>query len=193
VKSRFCDSYAAVDQSGQIVISARTSSSQELSDDQRGPRTSGARPGFCGSRSALWLCVILRDHRYLSDSSCAWIGLATSNDVIDTHVSGRCINSIFRYASTILLLNSPSYSNAISTFNDGRKPLHLANVDSRLRRIDGYGDRCLLHTLARSWRERKSEGQQQSDFYDRLEVARHWPPPIRSLPSSDHMCGKSLS
>jgi hypothetical protein len=110
---------------------------------------------------------------YLSDSSCAWISLASSNDVIDTHVSGRCINSIFRYASTILLLNSPSYSNAISTFNDGRKPLHLANVDSRLRRIDGYGDRCLLDTLAWSWRERKNEGQQQSDFYDRLEVARH--------------------
>jgi hypothetical protein len=45
-------------------------------------------------------------------------------------------------------------------------------MDSRLRRIDGYGDRCLLDTLAQSWRERKNEGQQESDFYDRLEVAR---------------------
>jgi hypothetical protein len=61
-------------------------------------------------------------------------------------MSGSRINSIFGYAPAVALFNRPSYSSAVSAFNDGFKRLRLSNVDSRLRRIDGYGDRVLLDT-----------------------------------------------
>ena len=108
--------------------------------------------------------VILRDDRHFSASLCAGTLLASRNDVIKTHVSRRCVNSVFGYAAAVLLRNRPAYSSAMSAFNDGFKPLLLANVNSRLRRIDGYGGCAPIDTLL--WGRGKGKGkewQQESD------------------------------
>ncbi len=103
------------------------------------------------------VCVRVQNDRHLSDRPRARIVLAGCNNVIDTRLSGRCINAVFANPPAILLINSPPYSNTIFALNDGRKFLRLANVDGSLRRIDGHEDRCLLDTLAWGKGERKNK------------------------------------
>jgi hypothetical protein len=49
-------------------------------------------------------------------------------------------------------------------FDDGFKRLRLSNVDSRLRRIDGYGGRALLDAL--SWSRGEGNGKERQQEGD---------------------------
>ena len=66
---------------------------------------------------------ILRPYRYFGDSFCGGIFLGSRSDVIKAHMTRSCINSIFGYAPAVALFNRPSYSSAMSAFNDGFKSL----------------------------------------------------------------------
>ena len=54
------------------------------------------------------MSVILRHYRDLGDSFCAGIFLTSRNDVIEAHMSGSCINSIFGYAPAANIWESTS-------------------------------------------------------------------------------------
>src|ERR1700732_240663 len=97
------------------------------------------------------------DVALVSESSCGRIFLASRNDVIEAHMSGSCINSIAGYPPPAALCDRPPYSGAARAFNVGFKRLRLSHVDSRLRRIDGYGGRVLLGD-ALSWSRGEGNG-----------------------------------
>jgi len=68
-------------------------------------------------------------------------------NMIKAHMAWCCIDSISAYVPAVALLNRPSYSSALSTFNDGFERLRLSYVDSRFRRFDGHRGRVLVDTL----------------------------------------------
>jgi hypothetical protein len=116
------------------------------------PRPPSQQSAYLGASVAdlLWrVCIGVGDNRNLSYRSRPWTGLASRDNVVDTHDSGRCINTGVGYASTIFFLNTPSYSGAAVPFDQSGKSLHLSDVYCRLRRIDSEMKRRLLSTLGR--------------------------------------------